>query len=140
MLKFFTISNAKELYRLPVDSIIYVSGDGDYSDIMMADGKPRTVTCQLGHIDEMLTRQLGTEGRNLVRIGKSIIINLDYLVFINPSRKRRIAAGCGMQVEDVNRLLAQHKQMQKMFKQMNSNGKKRRKNKVDLSQIKGFNI
>lgn len=36
---------------------------------------------------------------------------------INPSRKRRIAAGCGMQVEDVNRLLAQFKQMQKMVKQ-----------------------
>jgi signal recognition particle subunit SRP54 len=44
---------------------------------------------------------------------------------INPSRKRRIAAGCGMQVEDVNRLLNQHRQMQKMFKQMNS-GKMRR--------------
>ena len=37
---------------------------------------------------------------------------------INPSRKRRIAAGCGMQVEDVNRLLSQYKQMQKMFKQL----------------------
>ncbi len=36
---------------------------------------------------------------------------------INPSRKRRIAAGCGMQVEDVNKLLAQFKQMQKMMKQ-----------------------
>ncbi|MDR1927135.1 MAG: signal recognition particle protein [Oscillospiraceae bacterium] len=37
---------------------------------------------------------------------------------INPSRKRRIAAGAGQQVEDVNRLLSQFKQMQKMFKQM----------------------
>ncbi|MCM1115661.1 MAG: signal recognition particle protein [Clostridium sp.] len=36
---------------------------------------------------------------------------------INPSRKRRIAAGCGMKVEDVNKLLAQFKQMQKMIKQ-----------------------
>ena len=36
---------------------------------------------------------------------------------INPSRKRRIAAGCGMQVEDVNRLLSQFKQMQKIYKQ-----------------------
>lgn len=36
---------------------------------------------------------------------------------INPSRKRRIAAGCGMNVEEVNKLLAQFKQMQKMMKQ-----------------------
>ncbi len=45
---------------------------------------------------------------------------------INPSRKRRIAAGCGMQVEDVNRLLNQYRQMQKMFKQMNSGSMKRK--------------
>ena len=44
---------------------------------------------------------------------------------INPSRKRRIAAGCGQKVEDVNRLLSQYRQMRKMFKQMNS--KKARK-------------
>ncbi len=56
---------------------------------------------------------------------------------INPSRKRRIAAGCGQQVEDVNRLLAQYKQMKKMFKQFSGNGrsgsKKRRR------QNMGFN-
>jgi signal recognition particle subunit SRP54 len=44
---------------------------------------------------------------------------------INPSRKRRIAAGSGMQVEDVNRLLAQFKQMQKMFKQFGGKAGKR---------------
>ncbi|MEG2720383.1 MAG: signal recognition particle protein, partial [Oscillospiraceae bacterium] len=49
---------------------------------------------------------------------------------INPSRKRRIAAGCGMQVEDVNRLLKQYRDMQKMFKQMNSKGSRRRFSKM----------
>ncbi len=51
---------------------------------------------------------------------------------INPSRKRRIAAGCGMQVEDVNRLLNQHRQMQKMFKQMNSGKMKRQLKRMGL--------
>ena len=45
---------------------------------------------------------------------------------INPSRKRRIAAGCGMQVEDVNKLLAQYRQMQKMFKAMTGKGSKKK--------------
>ncbi len=36
---------------------------------------------------------------------------------INSSRKRRIAAGCGMKVEDVNKLLSQFKQMKKMMSQ-----------------------
>ena len=39
---------------------------------------------------------------------------------INFSRKKRIAAGCGLKVEDVNRLLKQFELMQKLMKQMNS--------------------
>jgi len=38
---------------------------------------------------------------------------------INGSRKRRIANGAGVQVQDVNRLLKQHQQMQKMMKNKN---------------------
>lgn len=52
---------------------------------------------------------------------------------INPSRKRRIAAGCGMQVEDVNRLLKQYRDMQRMFKQFS--GKGMRKKMRRMSQL-----
>ena len=43
---------------------------------------------------------------------------------INPSRKRRIAAGSGMKVEDVNRLLKQYESMRQLMKQMKGMGKK----------------
>ena len=43
---------------------------------------------------------------------------------INPSRKRRIAAGSGTRVEDVNRLLRQFEQMKQMMKKMGAFGKK----------------
>ena len=42
---------------------------------------------------------------------------------IDPKRKRRIAAGSGTRVEDVNRLLRQYEQMQKMMKQFKKNPK-----------------
>jgi signal recognition particle subunit SRP54 len=41
---------------------------------------------------------------------------------INNSRKRRIANGSGAQIQDVNRLLKQHKQMQKMMKKFTKKG------------------
>jgi signal recognition particle subunit SRP54 len=41
---------------------------------------------------------------------------------INGSRKRRVAGGSGTQIQDVNRLLKQHKQMQKMMKKMGTKG------------------
>lgn len=41
---------------------------------------------------------------------------------ISGSRKRRIALGSGTQVQDVGRLIKQHKQMQKMMKKFTSKG------------------
>ena len=41
---------------------------------------------------------------------------------IKGSRKRRIAAGCGLQVQDVNRLIKQQMQMKKMMKKMSRGG------------------
>ncbi len=41
---------------------------------------------------------------------------------IRGSRKRRIAAGAGVQVQDLNRMLKQFTQMQKMMKKMSSKG------------------
>ena len=41
---------------------------------------------------------------------------------INGSRKQRIAKGSGTQIPDVNRLLKQHKQMQKMMKKVTKKG------------------
>ena len=41
---------------------------------------------------------------------------------INGSRKKRIAGGSGTQIQDINRLLKQHKQMQKMMKKLTKKG------------------
>ena len=42
---------------------------------------------------------------------------------LNASRKRRIAAGCGLQVVDVNRLLKQFEMMQQLTKQLTKGGR-----------------
>ncbi|MBQ7289232.1 MAG: signal recognition particle protein [Clostridia bacterium] len=57
---------------------------------------------------------------------------------LNASRRRRIAAGAGTSVENVNKLMRQYEQMKKMFKQMNGKGKKRRFGGMGLPP--GFNI
>ena len=54
---------------------------------------------------------------------------------ISAQRKRRIAAGSGTKVEDVNRLLKQFEQMQKMMKQFSGNGKQGKKMRQMLSQM-----
>ena len=49
---------------------------------------------------------------------------------INASRKKRIAAGSGTSVEEVNRLLRQFDQMMKMMKQFTDMGKTRKGKKM----------
>ena len=44
---------------------------------------------------------------------------------INGSRKRRIATGSGQTIQDVNRLLKQHQQMERMMRKMSKGGMKK---------------
>ena len=57
---------------------------------------------------------------------------------INPSRKKRIALGSGQSIEEVNRLLSQFRQMQKMFKQMGGKKGGKRRRKMRYQMPKGF--
>ncbi len=41
---------------------------------------------------------------------------------LNGSRKRRITLGSGTSIQDLNRLMKQHKQMQKMMKKLGNKG------------------
>ncbi len=49
---------------------------------------------------------------------------------INPSRKKRIAGGCGMKVQGVDNLIKSFAQMRMMMKQMMGGGKKGKKGKM----------
>ena len=43
---------------------------------------------------------------------------------LNASRRRRIASGCGLEVQDVNRLIKQFREMQRMMKTLQKTGGK----------------
>ncbi|MBR1591516.1 MAG: signal recognition particle protein [Ruminococcus sp.] len=80
---------------------------------------------QLGRIEAIITSMTKAE-----RAKPSII---------NPSRKKRIAAGSGTKVEDVNRLLKQFDQMQKLMKQFTGKGSKMNMRKARKA-IAGMNF
>lgn len=92
-------------------------------------GSLKSVLSMLPGMDKQL-RDVDIDDRQMLRV-EAIIKSMTKKEkakpdIINASRKRRIAAGSGVKVEDVNRLLRQYDQMRKMFRQMNSKGGKRR--------------
>ena len=64
--------------------------------------------------------------RELIKLGAIIdsmtVRERRFPAVINGSRKKRIAAGSGTEIQDINRLLKQFKQMQKMMKRMTKKG------------------
>ena len=89
--------NEKELLRLRCDRIIYVASDGHYYSIFIADGYEQVVAIQLGQIETLMGEQLGDEGRNFIRIGRSLIINKDFIYYINPNKQELILCDNAMQ-------------------------------------------
>ena len=91
-------------------------------------GSLKSILSMLPGMDKKL-RDVDVDDRQMLRI-EAIIQSMTAKErakpdILNASRRRRIAAGCGQTVEDVNRLIKQYEQMKKMFKQMNSKGGKR---------------
>ena len=83
-----TLTNANELIRIPAESLVYIASEGNYSDIYTRDREKRTVTMQLGIIEELIHKQFHTDGNSFVRIGKSLIVNMDFVTYINPAKKQ----------------------------------------------------
>ena len=83
-----TLSNANELIRIPAESLVFVASEGNYSDIYTRDKEKRTFTAQLGNIEELIHKQFHTDGNSFVRIGKSLIVNMDFVTYINPAKKQ----------------------------------------------------
>lgn len=92
---------------------------------------------QLGGVAALLDKLPGVQGipREMVdRVNDRELLRLEAIInsmtpherrfpaVVNGSRKRRIAHGSGTTVQDVNRLLKQFGQMQKMMKRLNKRG------------------
>lgn len=83
-----------ELVRVPADRIVYISADGNYSTITTADGSRHTMTIQLGQMEKRIAEMVAGGDNRFIRIGKSLIVNRDYITLIVPSRQKMILSDC----------------------------------------------
>lgn len=81
------ISTANDLLRIRTSQLLYVRSDGNYSTLFLSGGEIKLVTMQLGQIEKILEAQLSVNDNSFVRIGRSLIINLNFVFYINPSKQ-----------------------------------------------------
>lgn len=94
MEKLLVISKGTEMLRVPPKRLVYVSAEGNYAKVVTQDNRHQIVSFQLGQIEDLIADQLGDEGENFIRLGKSLIINTDFLFLIDTTKKRLVLSDC----------------------------------------------
>ncbi len=89
-MEWLRISTSTELVRVATDEIIFVRADGNYSDIVLTNGKSRKMTFQLHFFDEVF-QQL--QNNMFVRVGRSLIVNKRYIHVINLTDQMLVFSG-----------------------------------------------
>lgn len=102
----------------------------------------------MGSMEELLAQLPGGAGLKGVKVDEKAMAHTEAIILsmtpkerekpeiIAASRKKRIAAGAGVKVEDVNRLLKSFEQMRKMMKQFSGPGMGKKMKR--LSRMGGF--
>lgn len=94
MNKRLIFTTTTEIVRMPTDSVVFITADGNYSTITLADGENFVLTLQLGQIERRIAEMLDKDDHRFIRIGKSLIVNRDFIAFIHPVRQKMILSDC----------------------------------------------
>lgn len=100
-----------------LEQMLKMGGLSGLMNFLPGVGKIKDKIQEAGLDDRLIRRQIAIV-RSMTKKERK-----DYRL-LNASRKRRVAAGCGLEVSDVNRLLKQFQQMQTVMKQMGKMGEK----------------
>ena len=104
-------------YQKQLQQMSKMGGMAGVLNLLPGVGKMKKALDQANVDEKMLTRQ------NAI-IDSMTPQEREKTKLIGASRKKRIAAGSGTSVQDVNKLLKQHQQMGQMMKRMSKMGKK----------------
>lgn len=94
MVTHLVISKGTELHRFPLDTLVFIIADGNYSEAITLDGHKALISMQLGQIELLMEQQLGSQKSNFIRLGRGLIINKEYIYHIDISKKLLIMSDC----------------------------------------------
>lgn len=85
---YIILSNNKQLIRVLSSDIVYIFSEGSYSSMIMSNGRKHVFSFNLSAFEKQLEIQLGVESQIFIRLGKSLIINRNYIYCINITQQK----------------------------------------------------
>lgn len=90
MKEYLVIGNSKEVFRIATEDILYVSADGNYSQIYFTYGDTVNISLSIAKVEEGLTDLCPQTSKDFVRVGRSLIINLSHLFKVDVSGRKLV--------------------------------------------------
>ena len=81
------IHTVNEAYSFDPNQIICIEADGNYSNLHLSNGNEYLLSFQLGQVESIIKEQLSYSNHSFVRVGKSLIINMDELICVNITKQ-----------------------------------------------------
>jgi len=86
--KYLIIKTRDEFLRIRINDILYLEADRNYTKLLLTEGIQFTFAINIGRIEEMFENQVVESKKMLIRVGKSFIINKNYILQINLPKQK----------------------------------------------------
>lgn len=90
MNKTLLINSRDELLRVQLNRIVYIESDGNYSNLVLSNTNKHLLGINLLSFQKLLEAQLGSSAEQFIRIGKSLIINREYIYCVNLLKQKLV--------------------------------------------------
>lgn len=81
------IHTVNEAYSFNPAQVICIEADGNYCNLHLSNGNEYLLSFQLGQVESIIKEQLSYSNHSFVRVGKSLIINMDELICVNITKQ-----------------------------------------------------
>lgn len=85
--EYLYINTRDELLRIECSKIVYMEGDGNYTNIVLINKQKSSVCMNLSDMQRLISESLRERASIFARIGKRFIINLNFVYQINVLRQ-----------------------------------------------------
>lgn len=81
---FLYLNTRNELIRLDCSKIVYMEGDGNYTNIVLVNKQKVAVCMNLSNMQQFISESLRERASIFARIGKRFIVNLNFIYKVQP--------------------------------------------------------
>lgn len=81
------IHAVNEAYSFAPEQVVCIEADGNYSNLYLSNGNSYLLSFQLGQVESIIKEQLSYSSYSFVRVGKSLIVNVDEVLCVNITKQ-----------------------------------------------------